>query len=85
MAEGLGRLRGDSRFRALSFERITPADAIRDLELFRGLYFNPIFTSSFTEVGGLSSVYRRDLQLQFIELKSKLTELDSRIVMILDV
>ena len=67
------------------FEGITAADAIKDLEIFRDLYFDPIFTSSFTEVGGLSSVYRRDLRLKLVELQSQLTELDSRIEVILDV
>ncbi|WP_435219119.1 hypothetical protein [Luminiphilus sp. nBUS_07] len=85
MAEGLEQLRNDARFRAISFEGTTPADAARDLKLFRELYFDPIFTSSFTEAGGLSSVYRRDLQLQVIELQSQLTELDSRIAVILEV
>ena len=85
MAGGLSQLRDDSRFRAIFFEGVTPADAIAALESFRNLYFDPIFTSSFTEAGGLSSVYRRDLQLQLVELQSQLTELDSRIAVILEV
>jgi hypothetical protein len=85
MAGGLERLRSDARFRAISFEGTTPADAITELGGFRNLYFDPIFTSSFSEVGGLSGVYRRDLRLKLVELQSKLTELDSRIEVILDV
>ena len=85
MATGLEKLRDDARFRAIFFDGVTPADAIAALESFRNLYFDPIFTSSFTEAGGLSSVYRRDLQLQLFELQSQLTELDSRIAVILEV
>jgi len=85
MVNGLTRLRDDARFRAIAFQGKTPADATEDLILFRKLFFDPIFTSSFSEEGGLSSVYRRDLQLQLVELKSQLTELDSRIEVILEV
>ena len=85
MEKGLTRLRDDARFRAIAFQGKTPADATEDLILFRKLFFDPIFTSSFSEEGGLSSVYRRDLQLQLVELKSQLTELDSRIEVILEV
>jgi hypothetical protein len=53
--------------------------------VFQSPFFDPIFTSSFTQIGRLSRVYRGDLQLQLIELQSKLTELDSRIEVILDV
>ena len=85
IAGGLSLLRDDARFRAISFEGTTPADAHTELGVFRNLYFDPIFTSSFSEVGGLSGVYRRNLQLQLVELQSKLTELDPRIEVILDV
>ena len=67
MTTGLEKLRDDARFRAIFFDGVTPADAIAALESFRNLYFDPIFTSSFSEVGGLSGVYRRDLQLQLVE------------------
>ena len=85
MAGGLEQLRGDARFGAMSFEGITPADVVTELGVFRNLYFDPIFTTSSSEVGGLSGVYRRDLHLTLIQLQSKLTELDSRIAVILDV
>ena len=85
MENGLTRLRDDARFRAIAFQGKTPADAVEDLKVFRKLFFDPIFTSSFSEEGGLSSVYRRDLQLQLVELNSQLTELDSRIEVILEV
>ena len=85
MEKGLTRLRDDARFRAIAFQGKTAADATEDLKLFRKLFFDPIFTSRFSEEGGLSSVYRRDLQLQLVELKTQLTELDSRIEVILEV
>ena len=85
MEKGLTHLRDDARFRAIAFQGKTAADATEDLKLFRKLFFDPIFTSSFSEEGGLSSVYRRDLQLQLVELNSQLTELDSRIEVILEV
>ncbi|MDB2616550.1 hypothetical protein N9Z13_06585 [Luminiphilus sp.] len=85
MEKGLSILRDDARFKAIAFQGKTPADAVQDLKNFRKLFFDPIFTSSFSEEGGLSSVYRRDLQLQLVELKSQLTELDSRIEVILEV
>ena len=78
-------LRDNARCRAIAFQGKTPADAKEDLNLFRKLFFNPIFTSSFSEEGGLSSVDRRDLQLQLVELNAQLTELDSRIEVILEV
>ena len=85
MNKGLELLKSDARFRAVSFEGITPADALAELKGFQTLYFEPIFTASFSETGGLSSVYRRDLRLRLVELQSELTELDSRIQVILDV
>ena len=65
MAESSKRLKDDARFNAISFEGITPADAIRDLEEFQSLYFNPISISSFSKAGGLFGIYRGDLRLSF--------------------
>ena len=69
MEKGLTSLRDDARFRAIAFQGKTAADATEDLKLFRKLFFDPIFTSSFSEEGGLFSVYRRDTQLQPTELE----------------
>ena len=79
---GLEAIRDDARFRSLSYNGKTPGGAVADVELFRNLYFDPIFTASFAEVGGLSSVYRRDLRLQLSELDAQMSELNSRISVI---
>ena len=79
---GLEAIRDDARFRSLSYKGKTPGGAVADVELFRNLYFNPIFTASFAEVGGLSNVYRRDLRLQLNELDAQMSELNSRISVI---
>ena len=79
---GLETIMDDARFRSLSYNGKTPGGALADVDLFRNLYFDPIFTASFAEVGGLSSVYRRDLRLQLDELDAQMAELNSRISVI---
>jgi hypothetical protein len=85
IATGLNLLKDDSRFRSIIFDGETPASTLAEVELFRNLYFDPIFTESFTEVSGLSSVYRRDLGLQLKEYDAQLTELNSRINVIQEI
>ena len=82
---GLNLLKDDSRFRSIISDGETPASTLAEVELFRNLYFDPIFTESFTEVSGLSSVYRRDLGLQLKEYDAQLTELNSRINVIQEI
>jgi hypothetical protein len=85
IATGLNLLKDDSRFRSIIFDGETPASTLAEVELFRNLYFDPIFTESFTEVSGLSSVYRRDLGLQLREYDAQLAELNSRITVIQEI
>ena len=73
---GLETIKDDARFRSLSYNGKTPGGALADVDLFRNLYFDPIFTASFAEVGGLSNVYRRDLRLQLNELDAQMAELN---------
>ena len=81
---GTDRLRNDTRFRAIQVDGQTAADLAQKIVQFRRLYFDPIFASSFTEEGGLSGVYRRDLLLELTELAAAREELDSRITVIKD-
>jgi hypothetical protein len=85
IATGLNLLKDDSRFRSIISDGETPASTLAEVELFRNLYFDPIFTESFTEVSGLSSVYRRDLRLQLKEYDVQLAELNSRINVIQEI
>ena len=84
ISEGADRLRNDARFRAIQNDGVSAADLTQKLSQFRSLYFDPIYSSSFKDKDGLSSVYRRDFLLKQAELDSALKELDSRIIVIKD-
>ena len=77
--EGIVMLKDDARFRALQVEGVSPADLEKMINDFERIYFDPIYSGSFKDNDGLSAIYRRDLELELIEIDASLIELDNRI------
>ena len=80
--EGIGILKEDARFRALQADGVSPGDLERKITDFQRIYFDPIYSGTFSEESGLSAIYRRDLILELAELDASLEELNERIVAI---
>ena len=80
--EGIGILKEDARFRALEADGVSPGDLERKITDFQRIYFDPIYSGTFSEESGLSAIYRRDLLLELSELDASLEELDERITAI---
>ena len=80
--EGIGILKEDARFRALQANGVSPGDLERKITDFQRIYFDPIYSGTFSEESGLSAIYRRDLVLELAELDASLEELNERIVAI---
>ena len=80
--KGIGILKEDARFRALEANGVSPGDLERKITDFQRIYFDPIYSGTFSEESGLSAIYRRDLVLELAELDASLEELNERIVAI---
>jgi len=80
--EGIGILKEDARFRALEADGVSPGDLERKITDFQRIYFDPIYSGTFSEESGLSAIYRRDLVLELAELDASLEELNERITAI---
>ena len=80
--EGIGILKEDARFRALQADGVSPGDLERKITDFQRIYFDPIYSGTFSEESGLSAIYRRDLILELAEVDASLEELNERIVAI---
>ena len=80
--KGIRILKEDARFRALEANGVSPGDLERKITDFQRIYFDPIYSGTFSEEIGLSAIYRRDLVLELAELDASLEELNERIVAI---
>ena len=80
--KGIGILKEDARFRALEADGVSPGDLERKITDFQHIYFDPIYSRTFSEESGLSAIYRRDLILKLAELDASLEELNERITAI---
>lgn len=82
MEEGITFLTEDTRFRALEVDGVSPGDLVRRIADFQRIYFDPIYSNSFSGDDGLSNIYRQDLILELAELEASLDELNQRITSI---
>ena len=85
ISTGIEVLNTDNRYSALVANGSTPADAAKMLEDFRRVYFDPIYASAFSRSDELANVYRRDLELNLVEVEVALEELNERIQSIIDI
>jgi len=80
VSSGLLQLASDGRLAGLTTEYgVTPSDLIGYLADFRTIYFDPLYVNAFSRGMGLSSIYRRDLQLQLDEISKVIEELTLRL------
>jgi len=80
VSNGLRQLASDGRLAGLTTEYgVTPSDLIGYLADFRTIYFDPLYVNAFSQEAGLSSIYRRDIQLQLDEISKDIEELTLRL------
>ena len=80
VSNGLRQLASDGRLAGLITESgVTPSDMIGYLTDFRSIYFDPLYVQAFSQEAGLSTIYRRDIQLQLDEISKDIEELTLRL------
>ncbi len=78
--KGTNILLNDGRLKSLrTADGVSPADLAARIDDFRRIYFEPIYSSSFSADDALALVYRRDMELEIEQLDTELTELTARI------
>ena len=78
--KGTDILLNDGRLKSLrTADGVSPADLEARIDDFRRIYFEPIYSSSFSSNDSLALVYRRDMELEIEQLDTELTELTARI------
>ena len=78
--KGTDILLNDGRLKSLrTADGVSPADLEARIDDFRRIYFEPIYSSSFSADDALALVYRRDMELEIEQLDTELTELTARI------
>ena len=78
--KGTDILLNDGRLKSLrTADGVSPADLAARIDDFRRIYFEPIYSSSFSADDALALVYRRDMELEIEQLDTELTELTARI------
>lgn len=78
--KGTDILLNDGRLKSLrTADGVSSADLEARIDDFRRIYFEPIYSSSFSSNDSLALVYRRDMELEIEQLDTELTELTARI------